>query len=244
MKTQKRHLIILMAFALVLLAFDKPVKAQTYTAVFDISKGNVTFTSDRKYDGYSSNGDHLTGTHNNANKYKITGSVTSVSTNTYNADNGTHGISAVSNPYTVTIETVNLAPTSDNGGNGNKGMTYDITLDNLTIDRSAVDNVLTWVYGKNEDTHAAASPNFGLSASGLYVERGIPANNTRCLRYLYTEKRNLSRPPFDAGDDTVEVILTLVGTNTLKGESGPNAALQYHRYDGKDRSGNHRTSDQ
>ena len=215
--------------------------AQTYIT-FDISKGNVVFTSDRHFYGVDPNGNSISGTHNDANKYKITGSVVSVSDLVYDTA-GVYTTSSVSNPYTVTIETINLVPTTDNGGNGNKGCTYDITLDNLSIDRSQVGEIDCWQYGWNEDplgdnynpetgTHTK-TPDFGKAlGAGLYTTSTDLKTRRWTVRGQYEDNRECSRPPFDAGDDTVDVLLTLVGTNVLKGESGANAALQYNRYDG------------
>ena len=204
-------------------------KAEKAEIVFDISKGSVvfggTYNGSYGYDGYNSSGTRIHGAHNDNNIYVITGSVTSTCTQAYDAATGKHSISAVQNPYTVTIETVNLVPSSNNAGRK-----YQITLRNLTIDRSKVDICTYWHYGFNESGVGNIKPNFGVALSGgLYSDT---PTNIQTVRYQYNNNRSNSRPPFDAGDDTVEVILTLEGTNTLKGESGPNAALQYHRYDG------------
>ena len=148
MMTNREIRFLLLAIAL-LGIYGNSMVAQTYIT-FDISKGNVVFTSDRHFYGVDPNGNSISGTHNDANKYKITGSVVSVSDLVYDTA-GVYTTSSVSNPYTVTIETINLVPTTDNGGNGNKGCTYDITLDNLSIDRSQVGEINRWRYGWNED---------------------------------------------------------------------------------------------
>ena len=239
MKTQLRYLIILMAL---LAGFSFPVatwaqsdtQAERAEIVFDISKGNIvfggTYNGSYGYDGYNSSGTRIHGAHNDNNIYVITGKVTSVSTPTY--VDGVHGISDISNPYTVTIETVNLVP-----GSNNAGRKYQITLRNMTIDRSRVDDWHTWRYGHNEDPQTAAgSPNFAWAYQGL--KSNLKADGTmptwRTVQYCYSDatRRKLTRPAFDAGDDTIDVIITLEGNDTIKGETGPNAGLQYARYDG------------
>ncbi len=142
--------------------------------------------------------------------FKSNGTVTyNGSTYTHNSDN-TYTITTegVATTNTITIETVNLVPT----GASNQDMTYNITLDNVYIDRSGI------TFEQAFSEYPNASGNHRPFYHSIYQ-----------LRWYYNHGTLL---PFNAGDDTVNVNVTLVGENTLKGEPGHNAVMQYNRYDG------------
>ena len=93
--------------------------------------------------------------------------------------------------HTITIQTVN----SNAASSANTGYTYNITLENVNIDRSAYES------------------------TNVYSDHQLPG------------------APFDAGDDCINVNLTLMGTNQIIGDRGRNASLCYTRYDGAEGSG-------
>ena len=207
---------------LVLILFGVSIisSAQTYTQTFDISKGSVVFYGNKTYTGYDENGNVVSGTHYDTNKYRIVGSVTTTCTRTTSESGGYiyTNINQLTNSHTITIETVNLVP-----GSINQGCSYDITLDNVTIDRSQVESPLGWGYNT-----VTGFGDYGYSYTNLY-----PISNGKGIQQQYESNPNC-RAAFNAGDDTVDVTLTLVGNNVIKGDSGPNAVLQYNRWDGGD----------
>ena len=165
--------------------------------VFDISKQRVVFKADKTYDGTNPDGVHIAGQHKDSNKYKIVG----------NTETGNSTPTQTNN--TVAIETVNLKSNATN-----KGCTYDITLDNVRINRSGMKN---WPFVD------ASNNNFG---DGLYQSYN---GSTYPATYQYQYNHG-NKATFDAGDCTVDVNLTLVGDNVFKGEEGSYATLEYHKW--------------
>lgn len=103
--------------------------------------------------------------------------------------------------HTITIETPNLVAGSTIAGN-----TYKITLDNVYIDRSGEPHPLGYATTSSHgETYTTISRLRSLYADGL-------------------------RMPFNAGDNTVEVEITLENDNILLGEPGVNAVIQYNDY--------------
>lgn len=78
---------------------------------------------------------------------------------------------------------------------------------------------------------------YNIILNGIYVDKSMINNPLGSTNYYNTLKeykenyRESNRGTFNAGDDTVNTNITLIGDNYIKGESSANAAVQYSRFD-------------